>query len=429
MRNLTEKSFGLKGSHAIKIAASVFLVMGLNVNPAAAENVGHDGLETVYHIYNGGDYLGAVTEGEKVEELVEAKVAETGEKFEELSLKPDDSFSVIAEKVFEPSVENEEEILSALDNELTVKASTFALTLDGKIIAQLKDRAAYDETIRQVLLAYASPEELDQWEATKHKTAELPALKAGETQITLIDIEDNLSGITDQAVPEEIVTPEEAAALLLDDKGITVTVEKQEKVKEGIGFETVEKEDKGMYVGKTKVGQEGKKGEKQVVYAVTEKNGEEQERETTEEEVTTEPVEKIVLKGIQELPTVGTGEFAWPAQGGYISSKKGPRWGRQHKGIDIARPDGFAITASDHGVVKAAGADGSFGNRVIIDHQNGYETIYAHLASIKVKVGDKVPQGTKLGVMGTTGRSTGIHLHFEISKNGATKDPLDYISQ
>lgn len=138
---------------------------------------------------------------------------------------------------------------------------------------------------------------------------------------------------------------------------------------------------------------------------------------------------ELVLKGAKAVPSVGTGKFIWPAQGGYISSKKGPRWGRQHKGIDIAQPDGFDILAADHGVVKAAGADGTFGNRVIINHGNGYETIYAHLKSIDVKAGDKVPQGTKIGVMGTTGRSTGIHLHFEVSNNGATKDPLNYVKQ
>lgn len=137
---------------------------------------------------------------------------------------------------------------------------------------------------------------------------------------------------------------------------------------------------------------------------------------------------ELVLKGFMAVPSVGTGDFVWPAQGGYISSEIGPRWGREHQGIDIAQPDDFDILAADHGVVKAAGDAGTFGNRIVIDHGNGYETIYAHLESIDVETGDKLVQGTKIGVMGTTGRSTGIHLHFEISKNGAVKNPLDYIS-
>ena len=209
MRNLTDKSFSISGSNLIKIAASVFLVMGLNTNPAAAENIGHDGLKTIYHIYNDGKYIGAVNEDEKVEDLVEAKVAEAGQEFKELNLEPDESFNMIAEQVFEPAAKNEEEILAALNEELEVKASTFALTLDGKVIAQLKDRSAYDETLRQVLLAYASPEELDQWEASKRTPESLPELEAGETRVTLIDIEDNLSGMSDQAAPADISTPED----------------------------------------------------------------------------------------------------------------------------------------------------------------------------------------------------------------------------
>lgn len=429
MGNFKDKSFSNSGSNLIKIAASVFLVMGLNTNPAAAANLKNSDLETVYHIYNDGDYVGAVSEGERVEELVDAKVADAGADFKELNLEADESFSMIAEQVFEPSVKNEQEILEKLGKELDVKASTFALTFDGEVIAQLKDRSAYEETIRQVLLAYASPEELDQWEKNKRATDDLPELEAGQARITAIDIEDSLSGSSDQADPSAVSTAEEAAALLLAEKDISVTVEKQQKVEEGVKFETVEKEDKDLFIGNSEVEQKGKDGEKQVTYTITEKDGEQMARKAVDEKVTAEPVEGVVLNGAKELPSVGTGEFVWPAQGGYISSKKGPRWGAQHKGIDIAQPDGFDILASDHGVVKAAGADGSFGNRVIIDHNNGFETIYAHLESIDVKVGDKLPQGTKIGVMGTTGRSTGIHLHFEISENETTKDPLNYVSQ
>lgn len=425
MKNAIGKNIG---SNVMKIAASAFLLLGLNVNPATAENVGHEGLATVYHIYTDGGYLGAVSENEKVEELVDRKIAETMEDFSELKLEPEKSFNVIAEQVFEPTVKDEQEILSQLDEKLEVKASAFALTLDGEIIAQLKDRAAYDETIRQVLLQYASSEELEQWEANKLKTGELPGLETDETRITSIDIVEDLAGVTAQAAPEEIMDAKEAASLLKD-KGLTVIVEKQKKVEEGIEFETIEQEDGEMYVGKSEVGQEGKNGEKQVTYAITETDGKQTNRHTVTEEVITEPVEQVVLKGTKEIPTVGTGKFSWPAEGGYISSKLGPRWGSHHNGIDIARPDGFDILAADHGVVRASGPDGTFGNRVIIDHNNGYETIYAHLASIDVKVGDKVPQGMKIGVMGTTGRSTGIHLHFEVSKDGVTKNPLDYIEQ
>ena len=117
----------------------------------------------------------------------------------------------------------------------------------------------------------------------------------------------------------------------------------------------------------------------------------------------------------------------WPASGGYVSSKMGYRWGKMHKGIDIARPSNYTIKSADNGVVVSAGYDGGYGNKVVIDHQNGYRTVYAHLASISVSSGQTVPSGSKIGVMGSTGDSTGIHLHFEVYKNGSRVDPLQVL--
>lgn len=122
------------------------------------------------------------------------------------------------------------------------------------------------------------------------------------------------------------------------------------------------------------------------------------------------------------------GYLAWPAVGGYISSYQGPRWGRMHKGIDIARPSNYNILAAADGEVTKAGYTGGFGNRVEIKHSNGLTTLYAHLSSINVSVGQNVSTGTVIGIMGDTGNSTGIHLHFEVHKNGALQDPMDYLN-
>ncbi|MHC8523890.1 M23 family metallopeptidase [Rossellomorea sp. H39__3] len=84
----------------------------------------------------------------------------------------------------------------------------------------------------------------------------------------------------------------------------------------------------------------------------------------------------------------------------------------------------------DNGVVESAGwNDGGYGNKIVIDHQNGYKTIYGHLASISVKAGQKVEQGQKIGVMGDTGQSTGVHLHIEVYKDGKMLNPLDVLHQ
>src|SRR5690606_4875621 len=133
-------------------------------------------------------------------------------------------------------------------------------------------------------------------------------------------------------------------------------------------------------------------------------------------------------KGTKVIPSRGTGKLAWPTNGGYISSKMGQRWGRLHKGIDIARPSNHTIKAADHGVVVSAGWDsGGYGNKIIIDHQNGTRTLYGHLKSINVKPGQKVEKGSAIGVMGNTGQSKGVHLHFEVYKNGKLQNPLSYL--
>ena len=150
-------------------------------------------------------------------------------------------------------------------------------------------------------------------------------------------------------------------------------------------------------------------------------------RVLTSEDMLIAPKEYVVVVGTKVIPSVGTGTFAWPTIGGYVSSKKGHRWGRKHEGIDIARPSNYTIKASDNGVVTTAGRHSTYGNYVVVDHNNGYETLYAHLSKISVSVGQVVEQGSAIGVMGSTGRSTGTHLHFEVHKNGAVMNPLAYL--
>ena len=106
---------------------------------------------------------------------------------------------------------------------------------------------------------------------------------------------------------------------------------------------------------------------------MTEQNGKQLSKETIREILIESPVKRIVVKGTKVIPSRGTGSFAWPASGGYVSSKMGHRWGKLHKGIDIARPSNHTIKAADHGIVVSAGWDNSgYGNKIVIDYQNGF---------------------------------------------------------
>jgi murein DD-endopeptidase MepM/ murein hydrolase activator NlpD len=118
------------------------------------------------------------------------------------------------------------------------------------------------------------------------------------------------------------------------------------------------------------------------------------------------------------------GSFVWPASG---QISQGYRV--YHRAIDIANRGGGPILASDGGVVISAGwpDNSGYGNRVVIDHQNGFVTLYAHLSVVQVQNGQRVNRGDVVGQMGSTGRSTGVHLHFEIRRGGVFLNPLDYL--
>jgi murein DD-endopeptidase MepM/ murein hydrolase activator NlpD len=102
---------------------------------------------------------------------------------------------------------------------------------------------------------------------------------------------------------------------------------------------------------------------------------------------------------------------------------------RFHAGIDIPGPAGAPVLASAAGVVTFAGSAGGYGRMVEIDHGGGLRTRYAHLAVIAVSQGVRVPVGAAIGRMGSTGRSTGTHLHFEVRRDGRAVDPLAYLSR
>jgi len=123
--------------------------------------------------------------------------------------------------------------------------------------------------------------------------------------------------------------------------------------------------------------------------------------------------------------TPSSSGFIWPVSG-TLTSGFGPRWGRMHEGIDIAAPAGTPIHAAAAGRVIIAGYMGGYGNLTVIDHGGGITTAYAHQSAIWVS-GGSVAQGQSIGAVGTTGSSTGNHLHFEVRINGSPVNPLSYL--
>jgi murein DD-endopeptidase MepM/ murein hydrolase activator NlpD len=136
----------------------------------------------------------------------------------------------------------------------------------------------------------------------------------------------------------------------------------------------------------------------------------------------------------------GTGQFAWPERGpitqgfgctDFLAEPYDPSCPTLHfhSGIDIGAPFGTAVAAADAGVVSLVNYDCcvGYGNYVVITHGNGYATLYGHLSAINVSVNQAVQRGQQIGAEGSTGFSTGPHLHFEIRLNGAYQNPLSYL--
>ena len=122
----------------------------------------------------------------------------------------------------------------------------------------------------------------------------------------------------------------------------------------------------------------------------------------------------------------GTSPLIWPSPG-IISSGYGKRHGRMHQGIDLTRDGGFNIRAAASGKVVFSGYKNGYGKCIIIDHGRNLRTLYAHNQTNYVGKGQRVKQGSIIAKMGKTGKSTGIHLHFEVQLNGKHQNPLRYL--
>ncbi|NLG86781.1 MAG: peptidoglycan DD-metalloendopeptidase family protein [Firmicutes bacterium] len=207
---------------------------------------------------------------------------------------------------------------------------------------------------------------------------------------------------------------------------VTVVSREEKTVAEAIPFKTETVKDSQLYTYERKVRTEGKFGSKKTTYVMVRENGCIVEQTAIKEVVDEEPTTQIVAVGTKQPAVVATGRYTWPvSRGGQITSRFGYRSGSFHSGIDIAVPQGTPVIASDNGVVTYAGWNGGYGKCVIISH-GASSTLYGHLSQIMVTHNQKVQKGQTIGLVGSTGKSTGPHLHFEVREGGSQKNPLLY---
>lgn len=243
---------------------------------------------------------------------------------------------------------------------------------------------------------------------------------------------------------EEIVVEKTKPFLTVVSKG-KVTYD------ESIPYEAITEEDATKNKGYSEVVQEGEEGVVKRTAEVSYEDGMEVARTVVVEQVMKEPVEQKTVLGTKVVQKVqapvqapqaataapntvaassggstGSGQFLWPVQGG---GKITCGWlgYSGHRAIDIQSYAGDNILAADGGtVVKVVYGSTGYGYHVVIDHGNGYKTLYAHMSGIYVTNGQTVARGQAIGAEGRTGRASGIHLHFEVIKNGVQTNPANY---
>ncbi|KUG02678.1 hypothetical protein ASZ90_019934 [hydrocarbon metagenome] len=351
----------------------------------------------------------------------------------------------------------EEKIKQVLLNELDIKAPVAAISVDGKIIAYIADSE------QAKLLLEDMKEEYTQL-GEDEKLLEVSFAEKVEIKKGLADPEDLLSIeearnliTTGTSAPQKYIVEEGDCLWLIARKNdmyvddiikanqlkkedlslgqelilekskpyISVLSKVEGEKTETIPYETQVIVDKSS--SSIKVQQAGMDGQKHIAYQATLINGVVQDREILEENIIKEPVKKVIIKGSQVVQVAsrsggGTGALDWPVYG---SISQYYRSG--HRAIDIATKRGTPIKAADSGYVTFAGYQGGYGNFIIVDHGNGIVTRYAHCDSLIASVGQKVDKGQTIATLGSTGRSTGPHLHFEVQSYGSFQNPLNYL--
>ena len=196
-----------------------------------------------------------------------------------------------------------------------------------------------------------------------------------------------------------------------------------------VPFETEYINDEDVLSGDTYVERDGVNGLSRIRREIVYLNGEAQSSTILENEVITAPVSAIIHMGTGER--LSTGTYIWPTEGtltSYYGYRRVSVGSSYHKGIDVAAWNGTDIYAADGGVVIFSGDYGGYGYVIQIEHDNGDITYYAHCSKLLKKCGDTVKQGELIAYMGSTGISTGSHLHFELRIGGEEAvDPLEYL--
>jgi len=355
------------------------------------------------------------------------------------------------------AVADEKDIKRCLADKLDYQYEATGIFVDGKNVAAVRDASAGQEVLDKLLNTYSRD---DQWKvAFKQKVTVKPVTVDGyelmDTDQAVECIRFGGKSVRKYQVKEGDTLWDVAAAVKLPVEELieanpdltpeTMQIGQEIRIsrpaplvdvlatyrdvrQEEIVCRVQEKVDQNLYWGEQKLLQKGSSGQREVVYEITLENGLETSRKVVQQKTIKEPEPQIIAKGNKKLLAFrgGDGRLAYPISGAIVSPF-GSRWGRTHEGVDIAANYGSPVVAAEAGTVQRAGNKGGYGLCVDISHGSGVVTRYAHLSSVIVESGQRVERGQFIGRAGSSGNSTGPHLHFEVIVNGTHKNPALFI--
>lgn len=375
----------------------------------------HDYLYShLYAVRVEGVEIGLVRDAEEVDRFLEDLTCKCSSLYR-MEIYPEQEVTLTRE--YRPDEEeNIQGAREALMQRLSFLTDAVLVTVDGSPVAPVATMSGVDRVIEGICSAFVSEGE----------------------EVELLDVQllEEIAGEKCTVQPEHVYASEEIVFMLTaqnqdsemlpDSREIvsrfgrsagedqteatvpSVHVRSVERVtaREQIPFATKYISSDKMYAGESRVVSQGENGLQEAIYLVTRENGVEQSRETVSTHVINEPVAQMVERGTLK-------RFAWPVAGGGRISQ---RFHSGHRGIDIAAPLNTPVIAAEGGTVVVSGWGSSQGNYIVINH-GGYYTLYLHNNANLVSAGQKVSRGQTIARLGSTGHSTGPHLHFEIRRS------------
>lgn len=432
----------------------IVLLVGVGVIAVFASAVDYE------YAYNG-RALGIVREQRDVLEILEMVSEELSLEYgSNIVINPETDITFKPVISYGKDIDDADTVLKRFTYMGDIQAQAYSIVVDGeRIVTVESEKIAKDvlEDIKKIYtddsdtkyeyIGFAEDVKIEPYNTTlanvSSKSAALKKIKSGGQQEVTYTVKsgDTLYGICEElgVTLSELkkMNPKikETMTLHVGDKFVTqqeiplITVETVEVsvFAEAIEYDTITKKSGSYYEGESVVTQAGKNGKARVTARLTKQNGKTVAREDLSVETIKEPVNKVVVKGTKPVPPKkGTGTFRKPVNTG-VYAGYGMRWGRMHYGLDYAAPTGTPIYAADGGTVTFAGWSGAYGYTITIDHGANKKTLYAHCSRLFVSAGTKVYKGQHIAAVGSTGRSTGPHCHFEIFINGANVNPSYYV--